>query len=194
MQFTHTLPKQTITPSSHTNTITETKEKEIETTFEGCEKRLTIWFNGTGDLRTITKLKWIKILKYARCEILNTVSNTHCIAHLLSESSLFIFTNKLMIKTCGTTLLLMILPIIINECNQINLIISNVFYSRSNFMYPSDQPIIHRTFNNEIEYLNKYFNGYGIILGSSNNARWHCYTNNKLDYGHKNETTIEIVL
>ncbi len=119
----------------------------------------------------------MKILKYARCEILNTISNIHCIAHLLSESSLFIFKNKLMIKTCGNTTLLMILPII-NECNQTNLIISNVFYSRSNFMYPFDQSIIHRTFNNEIEYLNKYFNGYGIIVGSLNNARWHCYTNN----------------
>ncbi len=33
------------------------------------------------------------------------------------------------------------------------------------------------TFNNEVEYLNKYFNGYGMILGSLNNARWYGYTN-----------------
>eukprot|EP01083_Nonionella_stella_P171299 584886_1 len=160
--------------------------------FEGCEKRLILYFSGAGDLRDIPKSKWIMVLNAARCAILHTMRNTQCVAHLLSESSLFLFKHKLMIKTCGTTTLLMIVPILIQECKAMQLMIDNVFYSRSNFMFPANQPQLHRSFDNEVTYLNEYFDGYGVVLGSLNQARWHCYhTNHDTKSDGK---TLEIVL
>eukprot|EP01083_Nonionella_stella_P308730 1090572_1 len=101
-------------------------------------------------------------------------------------------TNFKPFKTCGTTTLLMIVPILIQECKAMQLIIDNVLYSRSNFMFLANQPQLHRLFDNEVAYLNEYFDGYGVVLGSLNQARWHCYhTNHDTKSDGK---TLEIVL
>ena len=158
--------------------------------FEGCEKRLLVMFEGCGDLRDIPKTKWISILKHAQCSILSTITNKECIAHLLSESSLFIFERMIMIKTCGTTTLLLIIPILIKECNA-----SNLFYSRSDFMFPRNQPLMHRTFGAEQNYLNEHFeNGNGLTLGTRDKAKWHCYHLKNAQYVEKKSKSLEIVL
>jgi len=181
------------------SSLLESKEMDINNnnynpfSFEGCEKRLVLFFEGSGDLHRMQKSKWIGILEHAQCAILNTISNKECIAHLLSESALFIFKQKLMIKTCGRTTLLNILPFIMEECNKMDLKIDNVFYSRSNFMFPSNQPLLHRSFENEQKKLNQYFKGNGVSLGSLQKSRWHCYHSLNVDNIQRHKT-LEIVL
>lgn len=85
--------------------------------FEGPEKRLEVYFRPTksnskversGGFRDIKKDEWSDILVDAQCSILSYKSNKYFDAYLLSESSLFVYATKLMIKTCGTTTLLRI--------------------------------------------------------------------------------------
>ncbi len=82
--------------------------------FEGPEKVLEIDFTpGQGPargLREITRAQWDAILTDARCTILSTMSNDKIDSYVLSESSLFVYPLKMMLKTCGTTTLLMCLP------------------------------------------------------------------------------------
>jgi len=149
--------------------------------FEGCEKRLIVTFCGDGDLRCIPTADWVAMLKFAKCSILSTVSNDQCIAHLLSESSLFVWDQRLMIKTCGTTTLLQILPVLLSKGEAMGLGVDEMFFSRSNFMFPEHQPTLHRSFENEVDYLDGFFRGRGVVLGSQDKARWHCYTKTDVD-------------
>lgn len=180
--------------------------------FEGCEKRLVISFKSkacatnNSSLHVLTRAEWKSILEYAKCNILSIIKNSKCQAYLLSESSLFVYKTHLIIKTCGTTTLLYIIPSLITKVlSKCRMFISNIFFSRSNFMFPKKQPFIHRTFSNEVQYLNNIFmaNGRAVVLGSLNRARWHCYSYSSADkskhalHATKNKRlgkTLEIVM
>ena len=89
-------------------------------TFEGPEKTLEVCFTpGIGDPRGCRALERAAIdiiLAQARCEILSKTSNAHLDAYVLSESSLFVYPHKIVIKTCGRTTLLRCLPGLVEYC------------------------------------------------------------------------------
>lgn len=53
---------------------------------------------------------WAEVCKDAKCSILHHESNAKFDAYLLSESSLFIFPDRMIAKTCGQTTLLNLIP------------------------------------------------------------------------------------
>jgi S-adenosylmethionine decarboxylase len=85
--------------------------------FEGPEKLLELWFAaGEGQhtaksLRDVSEVRWQECLDSVNCKILSTIKNEHVTAFLLSESSMFVFDDKVYIKTCGTTTLLKCIPV-----------------------------------------------------------------------------------
>ncbi|SOV06172.1 related to S-adenosylmethionine decarboxylase (spe-2) [Ustilago sp. UG-2017a] len=93
--------------------------------FEGPEKLLELWFaeeptdvsacrwddpdarpNHFG-LRSVPKAVWETMLDIVKCKVLSVIESSHVDAYLLSESSMFVFPHKLILKTCGTTTLLL---------------------------------------------------------------------------------------
>jgi hypothetical protein len=60
-------------------------------------------------------------------------------AYVLSESSLFVFADRLMLKTCGTTELLAAVPALVGLADGLGMRPSRVKYSRASFLFPEKQ-------------------------------------------------------
>jgi S-adenosylmethionine decarboxylase len=169
---------------------------ELEVTgscFEGPEKLLEIWFAPSSSslgkdfrgLRNISYNNWAELLAIVNCCILSTISNDEIDSYLLSESSLFVYSTKFIIKTCGTTTLLSCLPKLFElaarpECMLLNengvLDIDYVFYSRKAFIFPELQPHPHRDWGQEVGYLKQFFrDGSAYSSGRTNGDQWFCY-------------------
>ncbi|KEQ16617.1 adenosylmethionine decarboxylase [Endozoicomonas numazuensis] len=74
--------------------------------FEGSEKKVeVITAAEAGSLRSRGKEFWSGVVAKAQAEILTTLSNDYCDAYLLSESSLFVWEDRFLMLTCGTTTL-----------------------------------------------------------------------------------------
>ncbi|KAL5581094.1 hypothetical protein UlMin_013536 [Ulmus minor] len=133
--------------------------------FEGFEKRLEITFceppifkdpKGLG-LRNLTRPQIDSIIDSACCTIVAQLSNSEFDSYVLSESSLFIFPFKIIIKTCGTTKLLSAIPPILQLADSLSLFVFSVKYSRGTFIFPNAQPSPHRSFAEEVAALNRFF-------------------------------------
>eukprot|EP00181_Compsopogon_caeruleus_P001923 CAMPEP_0184682422 /NCGR_PEP_ID=MMETSP0312-20130426/7248_1 /TAXON_ID=31354 /ORGANISM="Compsopogon coeruleus, Strain SAG 36.94" /LENGTH=340 /DNA_ID=CAMNT_0027134083 /DNA_START=234 /DNA_END=1253 /DNA_ORIENTATION=- len=152
--------------------------------FEGPEKRLEVEFVKAPcrnpiprGFRSYDRTFWKEFLKAAQCTILSDISNEFADAYLLSESSLFVFPTKIIIKTCGTTTLLKIVPQLLHEANNLGLRVASLQYSRSCFLFPEKQPFPHSSFEEEINYLNFFLDeGESRVLGPEGRVtRWHVY-------------------
>lgn len=195
--------------------------------FEGPEKLLEIWFypdscaipDSKKTLRSIPVPIWVDILKLVQCEVLS-IKSTKCMdAFLLSESSLFVYDHKLTMKTCGTTTTLFCLEALFQQVqetlgwdcrNENKFNPYKVFYSRRSFMFPQKQRSIHRNWNDEVDYLNKFFlHGKSYTVGRNDQGtHWNLYvtdTNIKLvdpksecheknNYEYDNDETVEILM
>ncbi|CAL9179008.1 S-adenosylmethionine decarboxylase proenzyme [Musa acuminata AAA Group] len=158
--------------------------------FEGYEKRLEITFSeapifvdpqGRG-LRAISRAQIDSILDLARCTIVSQLSNKDFDSYVLSESSLFVYPYKIILKTCGTTKLLLSIPRILDLAADLSLSVLSAKYSRGTFIFPGAQPSPHRSFSEEVSVLNGFFGslksgGKAYVIGdpSMPNRKWHIY-------------------
>ncbi|XP_019164800.1 PREDICTED: S-adenosylmethionine decarboxylase proenzyme-like [Ipomoea nil] len=158
--------------------------------FEGYEKRLEIVFsepgifadpNGKG-LRLLSRAQLDEFLGPAECTIVSSLSNEFVDSYVLSESSLFVYAYKIIIKTCGTTKLLRAIPPILKLAETLSLSVESVRYTRGSFIFPGAQLYPHRSFSEEVAVLDGYFGNLGsgskaIVLGKSDGPqKWHVYT------------------
>lgn len=158
--------------------------------FEGFEKRLEISFFDPGifvdpqgkGLRSLTKSQLDEILAPAECTIVSSLSNEKVDSYVLSESSLFVYPYKIIIKTCGTTKLLLSIPPILKLSEELSLTVRSVRYTRGSFTFPGAQPFPHRNFLEEVAVLDSYFRKLGpgrmaYVMGGSDKAQnWHVYS------------------
>lgn len=158
--------------------------------FEGFEKRLEISFSaaplfvdpsGCG-LRALSRSQIDSFLDLACCTIVSQLSNKDFDSYVLSESSLFIYPYKMIVKTCGTTKLLLSIPRILELAELLLLPVSSVKYSRGSFIFPFAQPAPHHSFSEEVAVLNKFFghlqsggNAYMIGDPVMPERNWHIY-------------------
>ncbi|EXC04638.1 S-adenosylmethionine decarboxylase proenzyme [Morus notabilis] len=156
--------------------------------FEGFEKRLEIKFSETSifsdpkglGLRALTRSQIDSILEPACCTIVSQLSNSELDSYVLSESSLFVFPFKIIIKTCGTTKLLSSIRPILKLADSISLSVASVKYSRGSFIFPDAQPSPHRSFAEEVAALNEFFREFSpraYVIGDPAvpNRNWHVY-------------------
>ncbi|RLV86373.1 S-adenosylmethionine decarboxylase proenzyme [Meyerozyma sp. JA9] len=164
--------------------------------FEGPEKLLEIWFfpsendiprhcNKEG-LRAIPLNKWSEVLDLVSCKILSMKSSDYMDAYLLSESSLFVFPHKMILKTCGTTTTLACLDALFATVEKfvtkgrsfVSKDVQKIFYSRRSFMFPEKQKHVHRDWKSEVSLLNKYFDhGKSYVVGDfTSDDHWYLYS------------------
>uniref|UniRef100_A0A914DKP3 S-adenosylmethionine decarboxylase proenzyme n=1 Tax=Acrobeloides nanus TaxID=290746 RepID=A0A914DKP3_9BILA len=152
--------------------------------FEGAEKLLEIWFarpmnaSGKCSLRNIPYDELVQMLEVCRCHILHHTTNGVIDSYVLSESSMFITDDRVILKTCGTTRLLMAIECVRDLAKKYAGMdtIANVFYSRKNFVRPELQPALHRSFDSEVAFLDEFFDdGSAYCMGSLKEDRWYLY-------------------
>ncbi|KAI4375251.1 hypothetical protein MLD38_013143 [Melastoma candidum] len=159
--------------------------------FEGFEKRLELMFYEPGifadpegmGLRALSKSQLDEILDPAQCTIVSSLSNEDVDSYVLSESSLFVFPYKIIIKTCGTTKLLLSIPAILKLAGSLSLVVKSVRFTRGSFLDPGAQLFPHRSFCEEVAVLDTYFGKLGsgskaFLMGGSSgeSQQWHVYS------------------
>ena len=135
---------------------------------------------------------WKDMLDLVNCKVLSIVESDHVDAYLLSESSMFVFPHKIILKTCGTTTLLSGLPRMLEIAALVagfphsvaNLVKGTataampyrVFYSRKNFLFPDRQRGPHRSWRDEVKSLDRLFlGGSAYMIGKMNGEHWYLY-------------------
>ncbi|CAH7671750.1 S-adenosylmethionine decarboxylase [Phakopsora pachyrhizi] len=181
--------------------------------FEGPEKLLELWFSSSssnvpqqscagtqagafdeagsdlsefcGGLRKVQKSVWYEMLDEVKCKVLSVIKSKDVDAYLLSESSMFVWPHKIILKTCGTTTLLLGLPTLIRIAQSLCGFsgVWRCFYSRKTFMFPERQSGPHKDWNQEVQFLDGIFeNGSAYTVGKMNGDHWLLYlTPPKLD-------------
>ena len=168
----------------------------------GPEKLLEVWFSPSPEdlpasvnpngLKNVATEEWKVMLDLVNCKVLSVVDSEHVDAYLLSESSLFVFPHKLILKTCGTTTLLSGLskmleiaarsagfpsdPSVSHRGLASTAVPYRVFYSRKNFLYPDKQRGPHRNWAEEVRFLDHMFKGgSAYLVGKMNGEHWYLY-------------------
>uniref|UniRef100_A0A7N1A0M4 S-adenosylmethionine decarboxylase proenzyme n=1 Tax=Kalanchoe fedtschenkoi TaxID=63787 RepID=A0A7N1A0M4_KALFE len=121
--------------------------------FEGFEKRLELHFAGDDPsvgLRSLDFDTLQQILTAVQCTIVSAVGNHFFDAYVLSESSLFVYPTKIIIKTCGTTQLLKSVRPFIHHAAELGLSIRTCRYTRGSFIFPKAQPFPYTKFEDEV--------------------------------------------
>jgi len=186
--------------TTHISEYYADKSYEVVTGFEGPEKRLEIDFkfnaNSLNGLREVNQERWQEMLNYAKCTIISYAQNEYFDAYVLSESSLFVYPFKVMIKTCGTTTLLNCVPKMLEFATGLDLEVEFVQFSRKNYVFPHKQISPHNHWDDEVALLNTIFDGNSYIIGNMNSDHWYLYV---ADYSDNTrvimpEKTIEIMM
>ncbi|KAJ4873404.1 S-adenosylmethionine decarboxylase proenzyme 4 [Raphanus sativus] len=163
--------------------------------FEGFEKRLELRFFNDNTTTTSTTnkspmgLRLIdfesldQVLTQVQCTVVSAVANHSFDAYVLSESSLFVYPTKIIIKTCGTTQLLKSIRPFIHLARTLNLTLRACRYSRGSFIFPKSQPFPHTSFEDEVVIVEDSLpkslrHRKAFVMTPSNNPSraWHVFT------------------
>eukprot|EP00798_Chlamydomonas_sp_ICE-L_P014102 gene14102-20059_t len=155
----------------------------INPVFEGSEKRLEMDFTvgAANGLRDLPRSALDELMQLAACEIVSTRNNDELDAYVLSESSLFVYPTKWVLKTCGTTQLLNAVPRLIELSSELGLKPVRCKYTRASFLFPEHQPFPHSTFDDEVSFLDKSLHGllghgHSTVLGEEEEGlQWHVF-------------------
>lgn len=191
-------------PTTPHLTINHDVAQDLDSTnaFEGPEKLLEVWFAPSpsslppgarpNGLKAVPSANWVEMLDMVNCKILSVVESDTVDAYLLSESSMFVFPHKIILKTCGTTTLLLGLYRLLRiaavdggfpvhnaasvEDVKAAATPHRVFYSRKNFLFPDRQQGPHRSWKQEVKYLDDLFEGgSAYMVGKMNGDHWYLY-------------------
>ena len=179
-----------VTKKPMTTLVAETGAavEAVEDGFEGAEKVLEIDFverelqdRGTSEdvpahdhrakgadagMRAVSRREWDAILELAQCQILTHESNNFLDSYVLSESSLFVYSHKIVLKTCGTTTLLRCIPALLAAAAKFGLVVEWISFTRKDFLFPKRQAFPHTSFDEEVKFLLAHFpEGSAYVLG-----------------------------
>jgi len=155
--------------------------------FEGPEKKLEITFKGV-DLSSAPKSYWDEIVELAQAKILSTLESDGCKAFLLSESSLFVWPDRLIMITCGTTKLIRAAERLQTDFKDH---ITSVFFERKNEYQPELQ---QSSSLQDMTRLQNMFGGEAYRFGRQDDH--HLYLFNKKMNSEKNieMPTVELLM
>ena len=135
------------------------------TPFEGTEKKLEIILRHPDPgLRENSGGRWVRVVEASGAAIISRMRNDVVDAYLLSESSMFLWADRILMITCGRTSLARSVPEILQFLPADR--IGQVFFERKNVLYPDLQPT---SFDTDCGLLQYHFPGKCFRLGAADN-------------------------
>jgi S-adenosylmethionine decarboxylase len=129
--------------------------------FEGTEKKVELVVGpGAPPLRGMGEEYWSAVAVRAGARVLSRLSNGHCDAYLLSESSLFVYDHKMIMITCGQTRLPEAVLEVLRKVPADD--VRFFIYERKNEVFPHIQPT---SFFDDIRTLNAALPGRAYQFG-----------------------------
>lgn len=150
-------------------------------------------------LRRIPLERLEELLDLVHCTILHKSHHAYLDSYVLSESSMFVSSHRIFLKTCGQTSLLPAVPLILELAKTYAGLteVQELFFSRKELGRPHEQPFPHNNFDHEVEYLNEHFSGSAHVFGRPEmGQQWFLYALNKPHNwtAHKEDQTLEILM
>jgi len=158
--------------------------------FEGPEKKLEIILKEPDPgIRSNADGRWTGVVKACGAEIVSRKNTAEIDAYLLSESSLFIWDDRILMITCGETSLVKAVPGILDIVSKES--IAFFFYERKNLMYPHRQ---NSDFEMDVRDLTAYFTGKSYRLGPANHDHVHIFYYSTPQRHIEGDVTLEMLM
>lgn len=183
--------------------------------FEGTEKKLELIVRpGAASLRSLSHGFWRELVQSAKADILSHIANEHCDAYLLSESSLFVWHDRILMLTCGNSRLIDAACFLLSNLNAqlqllgdessttvtpINSLTSNVeqdaiaffCYQRKNEYQAELQS---STFAEDIARLRQLISGKAMRLGHLDSHHHYLFYSDRAYQAAKEDNTCELLM
>jgi S-adenosylmethionine decarboxylase len=158
--------------------------------FEGSEKKATILIDQKeySLLDNIDDDFWQQMVQCGDAHILSSIENNDCKAFLLSESSLFVWHDRLLIITCGNTQLVRSVEYFIQQVGMDK--IQQVIYQRKNEYFAHAQP---STFGDDIKLLSQYMTGNAHRFGELDSHHNYIFHQDNDFQAQNNDKTYELL-
>lgn len=154
--------------------------------FEGSEKKIEI-ISQAAAFRSRPESYWNKVVNLADARILSKVSSDACDAYLLSESSLFVWDDRVTMITCGRTTLIKAAMFLIGDLKGIDFL----WYQRKNEYFPGQQAT---DFQNDVELLRTKTTGTVLGFGSKEDHHLNLYHLDKPFQPTGMDCTLEVLM
>lgn len=162
----------------------------IPAPFEGPEKKLEILLTTPQSrLRPNRDGRWHRVSRASQAAIISSISNASLDAYLLSESSLFVWEDRILMITCGSTTPLDAIPEIMALSGPGN--VAMVFYERKNFLFPENQP---SDFETDAAVMEGYFPGRSYRFGPANADHVHVFISSPSPGLPEQDVTFQILM
>ena len=158
--------------------------------FEGAEKKLEIIVNES--LRPLTKKSdafWKDLVDKCEATILSQIENSELKAFLLSESSLFVWDDRILMLTCGQTKLIQSAKYFVSELGAEN--VECLFFQRKNEYRAQLQP---SDFLQDAQNLMQDFDGETLRLGKLHSHHTQMFHTTKPYSPEATDTTCELLM
>ncbi|QDE30981.1 adenosylmethionine decarboxylase [Shewanella polaris] len=158
--------------------------------FEGSEKKLEIIVNASAPkLRSLDQAFWLELVAASNADILSSISNEYCDAYLLSESSLFVWDDHIVMLTCGASTLVESACYCIESLGE--QAIAYVCYQRKNEYYAHLQA---SSFGDDVLRLRHFIAGQAYRMGHLDSHHHYIFTTDKNYQASQLDTTNELLM
>lgn len=164
--------------------------KALTIKFEGAEKKLEVILSSPqANLRSNADKRWNRVVEASRALILSHVATESLDAYLLSESSLFVWEDRILMITCGKTTLVKALPEILNIVGKEN--VAHLFYEQKDFLFPDKQP---SNFETDAAFIKAYCPGKTYSFGAPSRDHVNVFYWSRQHVESEPDVTLEILM
>ena len=160
------------------------------TVFEGSEKKCEVIMQSDSvDLRSLGDEFWSQLVQACSASILSTIQNDVCDAYLLSESSLFIWSDHFLLITCGQTKLVESILYFLDHVDHTQ--VAQILFQRKNELYSEMQ---HSNFADDVARLQERVDGIQIEFGDKDSHYTELYHLERRYQPSVNDRTYELLM